>query len=106
MLKFFRIIRWKLIDEENLRKYSIYAFGEIILVVIGILLALQINSWSQFKKDRSIERELLSDLKLEMESNLSQLMEKIVKAESKIERDSLLLYIILRTQKRYYKKGY
>jgi hypothetical protein len=44
MLKFFRRIRQKLIDEGNLKKYLIYALGEILLVMIGILLAVYINS--------------------------------------------------------------
>ena len=43
MIKFFRKIRQKLINEGNLKRYLLYAFGEILLVVIGILIALQIN---------------------------------------------------------------
>jgi hypothetical protein len=46
MLKFFRRIRRKLLDEGSLRKYLVYAIGEITLVVIGILIALQINNWN------------------------------------------------------------
>jgi hypothetical protein len=47
MLKFFRSIRRRLMTENNLRKYLLYAFGEILLVVIGILIALQINNWNE-----------------------------------------------------------
>jgi len=43
MLKFFRQIRKRLIEQDNVRKYLLYAVGEIILVVIGILIALQLN---------------------------------------------------------------
>jgi hypothetical protein len=46
MLKFFRTIRKKLIEEYNVRKYLLYAIGEILLVVIGILIALQVNNWN------------------------------------------------------------
>ena len=46
MLKFFRRIRRKLLDEGSLKKYLVYAIGEILLVVIGILIALQINNWN------------------------------------------------------------
>lgn len=47
MIKFFRPIRRKLIEEDNIQKYLLYATGEILLVVIGILLALQVNNWNE-----------------------------------------------------------
>ena len=46
MIKFFRNIRQILIMENNTSKYLKYAIGEIVLVVIGILIALQINNWN------------------------------------------------------------
>ena len=49
MLKFFRRIRQKLIAENKVGKYLIYAIGEIVLVVIGILIALWINNWNEGK---------------------------------------------------------
>jgi hypothetical protein len=53
MIKFFRKIRQKMLAENKFRKYLIYAIGEIILVVIGILIALQINNWNEERKDTS-----------------------------------------------------
>ena len=53
MIKFFRKIRQKLLSENKLSKYLIYAIGEVILVVIGILIALQINNWNEERKDTS-----------------------------------------------------
>ena len=50
MIKFFRKIRQKLLSENKFSKYLIYAIGEIILVVIGILIALSINNWNETKK--------------------------------------------------------
>lgn len=50
MIKFFRKIRKKLVSENKFSKYLLYAFGEIILVVIGILIALSINNWNEEKK--------------------------------------------------------
>ena len=47
MLPFFRKIRWRLASENQLFKYSRYAVGEIVLVVVGILIALQINNWNE-----------------------------------------------------------
>ena len=50
MIKFFRKIRERLLIENKFSKYVIYAIGEIVLVVIGILIALQINNWNENKK--------------------------------------------------------
>jgi hypothetical protein len=50
MIKFFRKIRQNLINEGKTSKYFKYAIGEIVLVVIGILIALQINNWNEHRK--------------------------------------------------------
>jgi Family of unknown function (DUF6090) len=55
MIKFFRRIRRKLLDEGNLKRYLLYAIGEILLVVMGILIAVQINNLNQ---NNSIKKEL------------------------------------------------
>jgi hypothetical protein len=47
MIKFFRKIRHTMIKENKFSRYTFYALGEIILVVIGILIALQINNWNE-----------------------------------------------------------
>lgn len=73
MLKFFRKIRQDLIAEGKTTKYLKYAIGEIILVVIGILIALQINNWNEGRKESNKERLLLSNLKVEFEDNLNNL---------------------------------
>jgi len=46
MIKFFRRLRLKLLEGGNMKKYLLYAIGEILLVVFGILIALQINNWN------------------------------------------------------------
>ena len=67
MIKIFRKIRQKLLSENKFRKYLTYAIGEIILVVIGILIALQINNWNESRKENKLAKNyynrLLSDLK-------------------------------------------
>lgn len=73
MLYFLRKIRRRLLAENKLFRYLAYAVGEIVLVVIGILLALQINTWNQNRKDRLEERVLLINLKREFERNLEEL---------------------------------
>ena len=62
MIKFFRKIRQKTLSENKFGKYLTYAFGEIILVVIGILIALSINNWNEEKKDNDFENEMLAQI--------------------------------------------
>ena len=62
MIKLFRKFRQNLIFEGKNGRYLKYAFGEVILVVIGILIALQINNWNDNRKDRIIEKEILTEL--------------------------------------------
>ncbi len=73
MIKFFRKIRQKLVNENRFSKYLLYAIGEIVLVVIGILIALQINNWNSYKNDRLKEEQLLINLKQEFKTNLEEL---------------------------------
>lgn len=58
MIKFFRKIRQKLLIENKFRKYLVYAIGEIILVVIGILIAININNWNESRKASKVEQQL------------------------------------------------
>lgn len=67
MFKFFRKIRFNLMNENKTGKYLKYAFGEIILVVIGILIALQINNWNENRKGSILEKEYLTRLKSDLE---------------------------------------
>jgi hypothetical protein len=60
MIKFFRRIRYDLIGTNKTGRYFKYAFGEVVLVMIGILLALQVNNWNEIRKENSKEHEILS----------------------------------------------
>lgn len=62
MLRFFRNIRKKMIEEDNVRKYLPYAIGEILLVVIGILVALQVNNWNEERKEQNLAENILVQL--------------------------------------------
>jgi hypothetical protein len=62
MPKIFRNVRKQLAAENSVAKYLRYAVGEILLVVIGILIALQVNNWNQQRKDRNLEKQYLQDL--------------------------------------------
>jgi Family of unknown function (DUF6090) len=91
-MKIFRNIRQKLAAENNVAKYLRYAVGEIILVVIGILVALQINNWNEERKNHIEEIALLNQLKSEFQSNLEQLDQKISIRKSMISASFKLLY--------------
>ena len=73
MIKFFRKIRQNLLMENKTGKYLKYAFGEIVLVVIGILIALSINNWNSNRIQKQKEHLLLSSLNEEFKSNKIQL---------------------------------
>jgi len=75
MIKFFRTIRQNLLSEGKTGKYFKYAIGEIILVVIGILIAISINNWNGNRKDIAKKEMQLNALQLEFTSNLTQLNE-------------------------------
>lgn len=69
MIKFFRRIRYNLTETGKTTKYFKYAIGEIILVVIGILIALQINNWNEYRKERLKEQTYLTRLKEDLISD-------------------------------------
>ena len=73
MIKFFRHIRKSLIKENKMGKYFKYAIGEILLVVIGILIALQINNWNETQKDIEKEQQILLSLREEFKQNIKEL---------------------------------
>lgn len=73
MIKFFRNLRQNLIMENKTSKYFKYAIGEIVLVVIGILIALSINNWNQNRVNQQNEKLLLYELHKEFISNKIQL---------------------------------
>jgi hypothetical protein len=70
MIKFFRNIRQKLLAESKTSIYFKYAIGEIVLVMIGILLALQINNWNETRKDRVFEMKMLLEIRKALENDI------------------------------------
>ena len=73
MIKFFRRIRQQLLSENKFSKYLLYAIGEIILVVIGILIALQINNWNAQQKEKEALMKTLSIIKNNIEDDILML---------------------------------
>jgi len=91
MIQFFRKIRQQLIRQNNMGKYFKYAIGEIILVVIGILIALQINNWNEHRKLLNTEKETIASLKLEFQKNLAELDAHIKDTKAIINAGNVLL---------------
>lgn len=73
MISLFRKIRQKLLAQSRITRYLTYAIGEIFLVSIGILIALQANNWNEQRKSKIQELELLKSLKIELERDLSDI---------------------------------
>ena len=73
MIPFFRKIRYRLAKDNQFFKYSRYAIGEIVLVVIGILIALQINTWNDQRKQNLAQTEQLKSIKSELILGLKNL---------------------------------
>jgi len=71
MIKVFRHIRKRLLREGKTGRYLKYAIGEIVLVVIGILIALSINNWNEWRKDRKIEKGILLEFRDNLERNIA-----------------------------------
>jgi hypothetical protein len=74
MIKIFRKIRKQLVNSNSNSKYLKYAIGEIALVVIGILIALQVNSWNEERQLALKEKKLLFELKNDLIGSKNELI--------------------------------
>jgi len=106
MIPFFRKIRKKLADDNKLMKYMRYAIGEIVLVMVGILLALQVNNWNEERKqsiqvNKALES-LMEDLSIQNEIINEQILyEKIKIATVDSIYDLMALSIDIRKMERF-----
>ena len=73
MIKFFRKIRQNLLTENKVSKYILYSLGEIMLVVIGILIALQLNNWNEDRKQNETLDSIFTIIKEDLESDIDQM---------------------------------
>ena len=91
MIQFLRKIRKKLVSENKFSKYLIYAIGEIILVVFGILIALQINNWNDERQNHLKETRFIIGMKNDLGHNIQELDDLIERTEfSSNSSDSIL----------------
>lgn len=79
MIRFFSKIRYKLAAENKVVKYLRYAIGEILLVVIGILIALQVNNWNQSRILKKQEKILLEEIHAEFKYNKAELESNLLR---------------------------
>ncbi|WP_242094099.1 DUF6090 family protein [Aestuariivivens sediminicola] len=91
MIKFFRNIRQQLLSQNRFSKYLLYAIGEIVLVVVGILIALSINNWNEDKKERQKETKSLVELKDNLKSNIDEFNKFMSIQNESIENISMIV---------------
>jgi uncharacterized protein YnzC (UPF0291/DUF896 family) len=85
-MKFFRRIRQQLLKNNRIRNYFFYAIGEIVLVVVGILLALQINNWNENRKRQALKDNYLQSLRSDLKDDLEGLNTRLEFEEENIEQ--------------------
>lgn len=98
MIRFFRNIRQKLAAENKVAKYLRYAIGEILLVVIGILIALQINNWNENQKERKLENEYYCRLLEDAIQDEEQLNNLIGLAKARLKASNQAVRILLQNE--------
>ncbi|SEK37611.1 hypothetical protein SAMN04488008_101365 [Maribacter orientalis] len=91
MIKFFRKIRQNLLSEGKTRKYLKYATGEIVLVVIGILIALQINNWNLNRQNKILETDYLKGININLNDDISELEKLFYKDTIKLNAYTYLI---------------
>ncbi len=94
MISLFRKIRLSLLNQHKITQYLAYAVGEIFLVVIGILIALQINTWNELRKTRSYEIKMLKELKSTLEKDRGYFASQIPRLTTKQNAANRLLTMV------------
>lgn len=94
MINFFRKIRYDLMDKNKTGKYFKYAIGEIFLVVIGILIALQINNWNENRKIKIKEIKSLIELRKDLIQNLNDINGNIISLQNCKKSNEIIIYHI------------
>ena len=98
MIKFFRRIRQRLVVDGKFSKYLLYAIGEIVLVVIGILIALQINKWNEFIKNNELEASYYCRLLEDVRQDGEQTEALIQQAKGRLKASNEAVRLLLKEQ--------
>jgi len=94
MIKFFRKIRLQLLSQNRISKYIFYAIGEIVLVMVGILLALQVNNWNEERKMKIKEVKTLKELSSDLTQNLIDINDNINSFQNCLKSNEIIIYHI------------
>ena len=94
MIKFFRKIRQGLLRQNKFSSYLLYAIGEIMLVVIGILIALQLNTWNETKKNKKLEQGYYCRFLEDIRQDEIQIQELIVFTKQRVRASNELLGLL------------
>ncbi|MHA7130690.1 DUF6090 family protein [Algoriphagus namhaensis] len=94
MISLFRKIRQKLLSQNKVTRYLVYALGEILLVVIGILIALGVNNQNESRREAAKERQIIGALHSEFEENLNSLNYDIGRIKKMVSAQELVLSLI------------
>lgn len=93
MIKLFRNSRKKLLDKNKTQRYLKYAIGEIFLVVIGILIALQINTWNENRKAANEEHKILTALQSDFQVSKTRIENVMVQQKRVLDYSKILIEI-------------
>lgn len=94
MIHLFRTLKNRLLTEKRFTRYLLYSVGEIILVVIGILIAVEVNDWSEEQKKRTMERSILLNIQEEILLDTIDLSFNIAYHKDILHNEKLLLSLI------------
>ncbi|MCA0154407.1 hypothetical protein LBV24_14345 [Winogradskyella sp. 2Y89] len=103
MIKFFRKIRYDLMKQNKMGKYFKYAIGEIILVMIGILLALQVNNWNNNRLEAKEEKEVIEKLHADFKENKKILKQFLIGVKGSSKSQQILMNLIGASKEELYK---
>lgn len=92
MLRLFHKLRLRFLFEMKFGKYLLYAFGEVLILIFGIVIALQVNNWNQNAQNRITEISLLSSMKNELKRDLAELDQTIAIHSVGIKAAQAIIY--------------
>ena len=94
MITFFRRIRQSLLSQNRLTQYLLYALGEIVLVVIGILLALQINNWNEERKESKAINNVLDEIREDLLQDQVEFMRAIALRKDDLDAQKRIIEVL------------
>jgi len=95
MLRYFRTFRQRLLSQNRVSRYLLYAAGEIVLVVIGILIALQINNWNEARKLRVQEIRVYEEIRHELSEAILDIQDDLDDHRRDLRSNEIVLAVIL-----------